>query len=213
MELIKLLPLECYENNETMQLLQKILSGLSEALDVQMEDVINQCFVGSASGTGSLARYEKLLGIIPDVSKSDRYRRERIKAKISGAGTTTASLIRHIAESYTNATVELTEDFPNYIVIVKFTGTSGIPGNIADIKASIEEALPAHLRVQYQYIFNTYGAVGTFTHAELAAYTHSKIRNGHLKNRIQELALYQYGELGQLTHYEISKGALPNNGN
>ena len=81
---------------------------------------------------------------------------------------------------------------------------------MADIKQTIEEAVPAHLKVLYEYIFNTYGAVGTFTHAELAAYTHERIRGGHLKNRIQELQAYQHTELAQLTHNELSKGELPN---
>lgn len=209
MELIKLLP-DYYDENETMKTLQGILSEQTDLLDAGMYQMVDNCFVGSASGT--LARYERLLGLVPDAAKSDRYRRERIKAKISGAGTTTASLIRNIAESYTNAEVGLIEDFGGYTVIVRFTGTSGIPGNMADIKQTIEEAVPAHLKVLYEYIFNTYGAVGTFTHAGLAVYSHEQIRGGHLKNRVQELQKYQHVELGQLTHMRLSKGDLPNGG-
>lgn len=207
MELIKLLP-DYYENNETMKTLQSILSEQTSRLDTGMHRAIDNCFVDSASDT--LGRYERMLGVTSDAAKSERYRRERIKAKISGAGTTTASLIRNIAESYTNAEVDLAEHFADYTVIVRFTGTSGIPGNMADIKETIEEAVPAHLKVLYEYIFNTYGAVGTFTHADLAAYTHERIRGGHLKNRIQELQGYQYEELAQLTHENLSKGDLPN---
>jgi len=51
----------------------------------------------------------------------------------------------------------------------------------------------------------------TFSHAELAAYTHERIRGGHLKNRIQELqSPISTTELAQLTHNELSKGELPN---
>ena len=207
MELIKLLP-DYYSENETMKTLQSILSEQTDGLDMEMYKTIDICFVGSASD--ALTRYEHLLGLVPDAAKSDRYRRERIKAKISGAGTTTTSLIQNIAESFTNAAVNIVENFPAYTITVRFTGTSGIPGNMADIKQTIEEAVPAHLKVLYEYIFNTYGAVGTFSHAELAAYTHERIRGGHLKNRIQELQAYQYAELAQLTHNELSKGELPN---
>lgn len=207
MELIKLLP-DYYDCNETMRTLQEILTEQTNSLDTGMHKTIDNCFVGSASGT--LGRYEWLLGLGTDATKSERYRRERIKAKISGAGTTTASLIRNIAESYTNAEVDLIENYADYTITIRFTGTSGIPGNMADIKQTIEEAVPAHLKVLYEYIFNTYGAVGTFTHAELEAYTHERIRGGHLKNRIQELQAYQCAELAQLTHEELSKGALPN---
>lgn len=207
MRLIDLLP-DYYEKNITMGTLQGILSEVTEALETAMYEAVDQCFVDSA--TYALERYERLLGLEPDVQKSDRYRRERIKSKMVGAGITTKSLIEHISRSFTNGEVEVTEQFSKYTVTVRFTGTSGIPGNIGDIKAAIEEAIPAHLRVIYEYIFNTYGSVGTFTHKELAAYTHRQIRNGHLKNRIQELAAYQYEELAQLTHKQISKGELPN---
>lgn len=207
MELIKLLP-DYYSENETMKTLQSILSEQTDGLDTEMYKTIDNCFAGSASD--ALSRYEHLLGLIPDAAKSDRYRRERIKAKISGAGTTTTSLIQNIAESFTNAAVDIVENFPSYTITVRFTGTSGIPGNMSDIKQTIEEAVPAHLKVLYEYIFNTYGAVGTFSHAELAAYTHERIRGGHLKNRIQELQAYQHAELAQLTHNELSKGELPN---
>ena len=64
-------------------------------------------------------------------AQSDRYSQERIKAKISGAGTTTASLIQNIAESFTNAAVNIVENFPAYTITIRFTGTSGIPGNMA----------------------------------------------------------------------------------
>lgn len=207
MELIKLLP-NYYEKNETMKNLQKVLSDQTNILDNKMYRVIDDCYAVSA--VDALGRYERLLGLTTDVTKSERYRRERIKAKIAGSGTTTTSLIRNIAESYTNALVDIVENFAAYTITVKFTGTSGIPGNMADIKETIEEAVPAHLKVLYEYIFNTYGSVGTFTYAELAAYTHERIRNGHLKNRIQELQSYQYVELTQLTHEELSKGDLPN---
>lgn len=207
MELIKLLP-DYYSGNETMKTLQGILSEQTDSLDAGMHKVIRNCFVDSASDT--LSRYERLLGLTSDTTKSERYRRERIKAKISGAGTTTASLIQNIAESYTNAEVSLTENYADYTVTIRFTGTSGIPGNIADIKQTIEEAVPAHLQILYEYIFNTYGAVGTFRYSELAGYTHERIRGGHLKNRIQELQTYQHTELAQLTHTNISKGVLPN---
>lgn len=207
MELIKLLP-DYYESNETMKMLQGILSEQTDTSNAEMDGVINQCFLDSA--TSALTRYETMLGIIPDVSKSDRYRRERLKAKMSGAGTTTKSLIENISKSYTGAEVDVVETPGQYTITIRFIGTIGIPGNIADIKTSIEEAIPAHLQIKYEYVYNTYGSVATFTHAELAEYTHYEIRNGRVSSRIQELQRYQHIELAQLTHIRLSKGDLPN---
>lgn len=209
MDLSSVLP-SYYDDNETMQELQRILSVVTEDLEGGLQKTVDDSFWSGASGNDMLSRYEKMFGLSSDADKSDRYRRERISARVAGAGTTTASLAQHIAESYTNAEVELIENFPGYIVTIRFVGTSGIPGNISDIKASIKEAIPAHLKVVYEYIFNTYGSVGTFTHGQLSAYTHYKIRNGHLKSRIMEMGTYQHIELGQLTHDQITKGDLPN---
>ncbi len=209
MDLSSVLP-DYYEDNETMQELQWILSDETDKLEKSLSKAMNDVFWSKAAGNEMLTRYERMFGLLPDVGKSDRYRKERIMARVAGAGTTTASLVQHIAESYTNATVELKENFPEYTVTVWFVGTSGIPGNISDIKESIEEMIPAHLKVLYEYIFNTYGSVGTFTHKQLAEYSHYKIRNEHLKTRAMEMNAYQYEELRQLTHAQITKGDLPN---
>lgn len=209
MRLIEVLP-DYYDDNETMQELQKILSQDSDNLEESLAATLKEIYWISATGNGLLSRHERIFGIIPDEGKSDRYRREKISAKAAGAATTLVALIQHIAESYTNAAVEIHENNAQYRVTVRFTGTSGIPGNIEDIKESIEEAIPCHLRVLYEYIFNTYGAVGTFTHKQLAAFTHYKIRNGHLKTRRIEMQAYQHVEFGQLTHAQITKGDLPN---
>ena len=209
MDLSSVLP-DYYEDNETMQELQWILSDETDKLEKSLSKAMNDVFWSKAAGNEMLTRYERMFGLLPDVGKSDRYRKERIMARVAGAGTTTASLVQHIAESYTNATVESKENFPEYTVTVRFVGTSGIPGNISDIKESIEEMIPAHLKVLYEYIFNTYGSAGTFTHKQLAEYSHYKIRNGHLKTRAMEMNAYQYEELRQLTHAQITKGDLPN---
>lgn len=209
MRLIEVLP-DYYDDNETMQEIQGNLSQESDNLEDDLANTLKEIYWTSATGKGLLSRHERIFGIIPDAGKSDRYRREKISAKAAGAATTLVALIRNIAESYTNAAVEIKEDNPRYRATVRFTGTSGIPGNIKDIKESIEEAIPCHIRILYEYIFNTYGAVGTFTHEQLAAFTHYKIRNGHLKTRIMEMGTYQHIELGQLTHDQITKGDLPN---
>lgn len=208
MELIRLLP-DFYENNKTMRELQRILTDEVDEERKRLDDAVNQSSPQTATEAG-LARFERIYGLAIDSRKSNRYRLERLSFRMAGAGTTTKQLVESIARSYTNAEVEVIENFARYWVLIRFTGTSGIPGNMEDIKNSIEEAMPAHLAVSYEYIFNTYGSIGTFTHADLAAYTHYKIRNGHLKNRINEMQGYQHGELAQLTYYDMSKGVLPN---
>jgi len=173
MELIKLLP-DYYEKNETMQLLQKILSARTDELDGYLSAMIGECFLASASAT--LTRYEKIFGLQVDLKKSDTFRRERITAKISGVGTTTKAMIRDVASRYSNGEVEVIEDNPNSRFIVRFVGTLGIPGNMADLKLTVEEIKPAHLVVEYEYLYNTWTDVSSLTWNNAKAYTWEEIR-------------------------------------
>lgn len=173
MRLIDLLP-DYYEKNVTMNTLQEILSGITDDLETGLSSTINECFIFTASQM--LGRYEQLLGLEVDVSKSDKFRRERIYAKISGTGTTTREMLIDVASRYSNGEVEVIEDNANSTVTIKFVGTFGIPGNIADLKLTIEEIKPAHLAVVYEYTYATWNDVAALTWGEAAAYTWDEIR-------------------------------------
>lgn len=153
MELINLLP-DYYRGNKTMEDLQSIVSSNINHLDIDFKEAINQCFVNTA--TTLLSRYEKIHGLQVDVSKSDEFRRERIRAKIRGTGTVTKQMIIDVARSYSNGEVEVTEDSGNYSFKIKFTGTRGIPANMGDLALTIEEIKPAHLSFTFEYTFMTW---------------------------------------------------------
>ena len=177
MDLIKLLP-EYYEKNVTMRTLQSILSVATDNLEEGLSSTISECFVGTASVL--LSRYEQLFGLEVDVCKSDMFRRERIAAKILGAGTTTKEMIVDVAGRYSNGAVEVIEDNENSRFTIKFVGTRGIPGNMADLKLTIEEIKPAHLAVTYEYVYNTWTDASKLTWAQAAEYTWEEIRTVNL---------------------------------
>lgn len=177
MELIKLLP-DYYDKNVTMQTLQTLLSEVTDDLENGLSSTISECFASTASGL--LSRYEQLLGLEVDVSKPDDFRRERIRAKISGVGTTTKEMVKNVAGSYSNGEVEVIEDAANYRFVIRFVGTLGIPGNVADLKLTIEEIKPAHLAVEYEYIYNAWGDVAALTWKQASAYTWEGIRTVNL---------------------------------
>ncbi len=173
MELIKLLP-DIYDQNVTMKTLQKILSQATNNLDEKLSDIVAQCFVVTASTY--LSRWEDFLGLDVDVSKTIEFRRERITAKISGAGTTTKAMIVDVASRYSNGEVEVIEDNENSTFTIKFVGTLGIPGNMADLKITIEEIKPAHLAVIYEYVYNTWADVSAITWGQASSHTWEEIR-------------------------------------
>lgn len=156
MDLMMLLP-SVYSGNTKMEELQSILSADINNLASNLNETIDECFVNSASAL--LSRYEKIYGIQVDVSKSNEFRRERILAKIRGIGTVTKQMIVDVASSYSNGEVEVIEDNANYSFKIKFIGTKGIPGNMADLSITINEIKPAHLAFTFEYTYNTWSAV------------------------------------------------------
>jgi uncharacterized protein YmfQ (DUF2313 family) len=174
MGLMDLLP-DYYSGNATMEELQSILTEKINALASDFSETIDQCFVNTA--TALLSRHEKIYGLQVDVSKSDEFRRERIRAKIRGVGTVTRQMIIETARSYSNGEVEVIEDPVNYSFKIKFVGTVGIPANMADLTLTIEEIKPAHLSYTFEYVFNTNQDLSGFTNLQLSSYTHYQLRN------------------------------------
>lgn len=126
-----------------------------------IEDVLKQFYVETATETG-LALWEQMLGLSSYAGKSLDQRRSRIISKLRGMGTVTVSLIKNVAESYVYGTVEVTENPAAYSFTVKFVDSRGIPPNLDDVKAAIEEIKPAHLAVAYQFSYTTWGELNTW---------------------------------------------------
>ncbi len=172
-ELMDLLP-DYYSGNTTMTELQSVLTTNINTLASSLDETINECFIETASAL--LSRYEAIYGITVDVTKSDIFRRERIKAKIRGVGTVTKQMLIDTAASYSNGEVEVIEDAANYSFIIKFVGTKGVPANMPDLTLTIEEIKPAHLSYTFEYVYNTWDDVSSMTWDEAAAYTWEQLR-------------------------------------
>ncbi|WIF95113.1 YmfQ family protein [Caminicella sporogenes] len=159
----------------------KVMTNITDVYDIELQEfqtkldnTLNQFFVDLADT--SLDRWEKELGIPVNSSKPDEYRRSVIKSKLRGQGTITINFIKNVAESYSNGEVEVTENNSNYSFTITFVGTKGIPPNMDDLKNAIEDIKPAHLGFTFEYTYNTYQYLSQFTHADLALYTHTDLR-------------------------------------
>jgi hypothetical protein len=130
-----------------------------EVYHAKIADVLAQFYVNTA--TWGIADWERRVGVTPDESKPIDQRRSVVKSKLRGAGIVTKELIRNVAESYSNGEVAVTEDSPNYLVVITFTGTLGVPPNIDDLQRVIRDTLPAHLDVRYEYTYVLYDQLKT----------------------------------------------------
>ncbi|WP_427340658.1 YmfQ family protein [Caloranaerobacter sp. DY30410] len=159
----------------------QVMTNITNAEDTELQlfitnltNTLNQFFVDLADT--SLDRWEKELGIPVNSSKPDEYRRSVIKSKLRGQGTITVNLIKNVSESYSNGEVEVIEDNPNYSFTIKFVGTRGIPPNLDDLKSAIEEIKPAHLAVQYEFTYTTWGEVKNTTWGSIKTGTWKELK-------------------------------------
>lgn len=163
-----------YIGNQTMESLQGIISNKINKLAKSLEETVDQCFIDTA--TYLLSRYEKVYGLDVDVTKSDEFRRERIRAKVRGTGTVTKQMIAQVARSYSNGEVAVIENNANCSFVVKFIGTKGIPANMADLTLTIEEIKPAHLSFTFEYTYNTWNDILHMTWEEAGSFTWDQLR-------------------------------------
>ena len=164
-----------YDNNKTMIELQDILSGYADDGEEALQKVVDESFVNTAEKT--LNRMEEILGLPYQAETEVQYRRERIRAKLLGQGTTTVALVKHVAEQFTNGAVDVEEENDQYNVVITFTGTVGIPSALESLKTALREIIPAHLAINYVIIYNTYGDLEPYTYGYLEKYTYQQCAN------------------------------------
>lgn len=147
-----------------------------DQLRTNIEDILKQFYVETA--TWGLDLWEQMLGLKSYAGKPLDQRRSRIISKLRGMGTVTVSLIKNVAESYVYGTVEVTENPAAYSFTIKFVDSRGIPPNLDDVKAAIEEIKPAHLAVQYEFTYTTYGELKAWslTYGDLKVLTYGQIK-------------------------------------
>lgn len=100
-----------------------------------------------------IKNHEEDVGLVPDASADIETRRGRVLSKLRGTGTVTKTMMKNVAASFVNGDIEIIEYPSEYCFAVKFTSKTGVPYNIADIQAMIEEIKPAHLAVEYIFTY------------------------------------------------------------
>lgn len=116
--------------------------------EARLEDIRLQMSIDTA--TWGLVIYENELNIPTDLSKSYEDRRAVIKSKWRGSGKVDRTLIKSVADAFTNGACDVGFDGS---IVVKFNSFHGVPDNLDDVKNAIEEIKPCHLPVKYEYTY------------------------------------------------------------
>lgn len=140
-----------YRKSKVMQALIGSIEQEFEHLKEQVNLTENQFFV--VLSDANIQNHEHDVGLVPDSTADIDTRRSRVLSRLRGTGTVTKSMMKNVAASFINGDIEIIEYPSEYCFAVKFTSRTGIPYNIADIQAMIEEIKPAHLAVEYIFTY------------------------------------------------------------
>ncbi len=158
--------------------IQLAIAPLVDAYDRAHEDRMAQLWPQTA--TWGLSSWETALGLDTDISRDVEYRRARVISKLRGSGTTTVAMLKNVAESYANGQVKIHERPSEYAFDVEFVSRFGVPPNMDDLTAAIEEIKPAHLAFAYIIHYRTWRDIADRTWGSLATATWGDIREGSI---------------------------------
>ncbi|TYA12820.1 DUF2313 domain-containing protein [Paenibacillus faecis] len=140
-----------YENSRIMSSDMNAKGAELDELYRALNETLDQFFVRTA--TWGLDRWEQELGLTTDKEKPLEQRRALVESKLRGAGQFSGRLVKNVAEAYDGGTVDVTFAPSEWSFTVKFVDTIGIPPNLDDLRAMIEEIKPAHLAVEYEFSY------------------------------------------------------------
>lgn len=100
-------------------------------------------------------------------------RQSQIEARWKTGGKCSTVSLQEIADSWNNGKVLIS--FVNAVIKVIFNDL-GVPGDIEKLKDALEEAKPAHIPIEFIFIYRTHRELENYTHAQLEQYTHLELR-------------------------------------
>ena len=142
------------------------------------EDSINglevEVVIKTATEAGITFR-EQLYGINP-INMTLEERRTNVLAKSRGGQGCTPELIKLSALAYGHK-VEIIENFADYDFVIRFIDEIGIPSNMTDVRAVMNELKPAHLQVYFRFKYLVISEMDTLSIAELETMTLNDFEN------------------------------------
>lgn len=152
--MIEKLP-QYYRKSKVVKDLYDVIQKLLDKVDVDISKEDLRLFITT---TDDFTLHEKDVSL-SEITADNETKRARVIARLQGNNLLTKSELKNLIYIYDKTGCSITEDFSNYTVTVFFDGHRGIPYNIEQIAAAVEEVKPAHIRVRYLFQNNTWDDV------------------------------------------------------
>lgn len=139
-----------YRNSPEFRDIQEALEPEVLAVRSAADDFTAQLNVETA--TWGLPLWERTLGLPVGGDGDPERRRGRIRARLRGAGVTTAETVRTVAESFFSGRAEVVEYPGQFLAELRFLWDDGRPPDLENVTAALREVMPAHLAVAYEML-------------------------------------------------------------
>ncbi|MEK8131241.1 putative phage tail protein [Paenibacillus filicis] len=163
-----------YKESRQMIALQGTVGEEAGEFRFRVDEQLDQLFIDTA--TWGLARWEAELGLNTERTQSYEWRREMLRAKLRGTGTTTRQMIIEAAAAFSGGEVNVI-DYPQESRFeIHFVGIKGIPANMPGFIQLLDEIKPAHLAYSFKYTYTVWNAVKPLKWQQAKAMTWSQLR-------------------------------------
>lgn len=138
------------------------------------DDIFNAQFINDADESG-LERWEKVLGITPKASATLEDRRFAIITLINESVPYTATALEQMLDTMCGTdgySVEI--DNAAYTIRVKVDLT--VKNQYNSVSEMLLRVIPVNMIIDLKLKYNTHEILAAFTYAQLAAYTHTQLR-------------------------------------
>lgn len=130
-------------------------------------------FLFSTMTEDRIKELEKELAYTTD-SKTLEGKRAEIEARWKMSGKCDVELLQTIANSWRNGVIKVS--FIDATIEIKFVSLVGIPDDLNTLKFMIDEAKPAHLPINFSFMYRTWGMLPPRTWGQIGAFTWKELR-------------------------------------
>ena len=109
--------------------------------------------------TDEFTLHEKDVNLTKSDGLDSETRRARVIARLQASRVLTVEALKELVSLYEKSGADVIELYDKYAFTLDFKNREGVPENITEIIAAIEEVKPAHLRIGLSFIRDTENAV------------------------------------------------------
>ena len=119
-------------------------------------DIVWQNYFFDTCSLSQLQFYEKEAKVILPGGQTEDERRSQLMAKWRGASKCTLEGMQEVANAWRDSAITLA--FVGGKIRVTFISPLGVPPDLDALQKALEEVKPAHLAIEYKFLYKTWGA-------------------------------------------------------